>query len=840
MYRSIFYNKKSEEMAVWDDVNGFSLIPFKNFAFEEKENGKYKTLFGKSVDKVYNFQDYDPRLYESDFPIETKFLIEKYGESDEISKNHNIIIIDIETDSENGFPDMTKCDKEITAISIYDKTSNFYYCFILDKELKISENLNKENIIIYSFNNEENLLKSFLNKWEEIGPTIITGWNSCYNGENGGFDIPYIYGRIKNILGDKDVSRLSPVGICYPSKRDGTIRIAGVNCIDYMLLYKKFRYEPRPTHALGYIGKVEVNKGKVIYTGSLNKLYSEDINKYVEYNLCDVEIVKLIDEKFKFLELAMSICHTGHVPYEWYHMSSRWIEGAIINYMRKNGNYVAPNKPPRSSENDDDKFIGAYVKDPIPGLYDWVFSADINSLYPSIIRTINISVETYMGKVEGWDVDKYLKNELSELNWKNKIYSPKEFFNLLIENKLCMGSNGAVYESKQGIIPSILDNWFEKRNEYQSLVKQYDNEGNKEKSDYYNRLQHLQKIFLNSIYGILGLKSGRFYRLEDAEAVTVSGQFIIKTTEKIIIDTFKKKNKEIKNIDEIVIGADTDSNYVSAIPLIEFYNIPPEKCKEFTIELCDEIINKINNFYPILSKRMFNSNNNKIKILGESICKTMLWTSKKHYAYHEVFDLKKGKNTDKVKFKGLDVVRSSFPEKFRVFYDKFLKSILYKKSKEELDEMILDFKKNLKNSLPLEISRSTSVKFISDKGDRNYNPKGRGLFEIVDGTPGAVISALYYNDLLKKFNLSKKIESIFSGQKVRWIYLKSNEYRVDRLAMKADGTDPDEIMNIINKNLDYNKMYEAELETKLIEIYNIFHWEIPNESMKIAAQFFEF
>jgi len=154
--------------------------------------------------------------------------------------------------------------------------------------------------------------------------------------------------------------------------------------------------------------------------------------------------------------------------------------------------------------------------------------------------------------------------------------------------------------------------------------------------------------------------------------------------------------------------------------------------------------------------------------------------------------------------------------------------------------MILNFKKELKNSSPIEISRNTSVRFVSDKKDKDYNPKNRKLFEIVGGTPGAVISALYYNDLLKKFGLNKKIELIYSGQKVKWIYIKQNKYGIDRLAMKADGTDPEEIMKIINENVDYKKMYESELESKLIEIYSIFNWEIPNESMRIAAQFISF
>lgn len=522
MYKSIYYDKSKELLHLWDDELGYVCKKFKNFAFAKSEFGRYTTLQGEKVDKIYDFNYENPNNYESDLPVETKILMELYRDIDEPAKNIKTLIIDIETDSTGGFPNMKTFDKEITAFSYYERLTNQYKCLILDKDHQVTAGNVKENVEIIPFDNEESLLKGILNTFEQIRPDIVTGWNACYNGYFGdgcGFDIPYIYGRICNILGDKEASRLSEIGVCYVKKRDSTVVIAGVNTIDYMLLYKKFRFEPRQSYTLDFIGKTEFGKGKVKYEGSLNALYKDDINKFIEYNLCDVEIVKMLDDQFKFLDLAVSVTSAGHVPYEWFHMSSRFIEGAIITYMRRNGNMVAPNKPMNieddveqqmmdkleemqngneEEDGDDDKFRGAYVKNPIPGLYSWVLSVDIKSLYPSAIRTINISPETYIGKVENWNVDDFVGGIMKEVKIADETYSIDEFKKFINDEKIHISTVGAMYNGKKlGIVPSILSMWFTQRLEFQDLMKKYSKDGDKDKEAYYTRRQHVQKIFLN-------------------------------------------------------------------------------------------------------------------------------------------------------------------------------------------------------------------------------------------------------------------------------------------------------------------------------------------------------
>jgi len=462
MYKSVYYEKSKELLHLWDDELGYVCQKFKNYAFAKSEFGRFQTMHGHKVDKIFEFNYDNPNNYEADLPVESKALIEIYGHTDEPAKNIKTLIIDIETDSTGGFPNMTTFDKEITAFSYYDKSTDQYKCLILDKENKVTE-YTKDNIEVLSYDNEESLLKAILRTFEEIRPDIVTGWNTSFNGDGPGFDIPYIYGRISRVLGKNEASRLSEINQCYVKKRDQSVVIGGVNCIDYMLLYKKFRFEPRPTYRLDYIGQLEVGKGKINYTGSLNQLYKEDINKFIEYNLCDVQIVKMLDDQFKFLDLAVSIYTVGHVPFEWFHLSSRFIEGAIITYMRRNGNIVAPNKPVKieddieeqaikkleelqGGEDDDEGFTGAYVKNPIPGLYSWVFSADINSLYPSTIRTLNISPEQRIGKITDWNSEDFISGKLKEIKIANETYTIDEFKKFIENEHIAISGCGVMYK----------------------------------------------------------------------------------------------------------------------------------------------------------------------------------------------------------------------------------------------------------------------------------------------------------------------------------------------------------------------------------------------------------
>jgi DNA polymerase elongation subunit (family B) len=864
MYKSIYYETYKELLHLWDDELGYVCRKYKNFAFAKNEYGKYQTMHGQKVDKIYQFEYDNPSHYEADLSAETKILIELYGDTDEPAKNLKTLIIDIETDSTNGFPSMDKFDKEITAFSYYDRAADQYKCLILDKEKRVQE-YTKDNISVLAFETEESLLHGILRTFEEIRPDIVTGWNVCFNGDNAGFDIPYIYGRIKNILGQNEAKRLSEINQCYVKKKDNSVVIAGVNCIDYMLLYKKFRFEPRPTHRLDYIGQLEVGKGKIQYTGSLNQLYKEDINKFIEYNLCDVQIVKMLDDQFKFLDLAVSICTVGHVPFEWFHMPSRFIEGAIINYMRKHGNMVAPNKPVKiadededrflqhtqkleeieGEEDDDDSFVGAYVKNPIPNLYAWVFSADINSLYPSTIRTLNISPETYIGKVENWDVDAFMSGELQSVKIGSETHSIDEFKKFINDEKIQISSIGAMYSSTtSGIVPSILDLWFSQRLEFQSLVKKYTSEGNKGLEAYYTRRQHCQKIFLNSVYGILGLASNRFYSKDNAESTTLSGQTIIKTSEKMVIEYFKKiyakYGKDLENEKNVVQYIDTDSLYISVDELANIEGIKEEDRKDYTKKVCTEVVDIINNFYPILSKRLFNADVNKIKIAADTINKTALWKKKKAYALYKVYDMGKEKDVNKIEIKGLSSVRSDFPLKFKEFLEKFLKDVLYREGEENVSKSVLNLVEHINSCTILELAKNTSVKFYSEKKGINFNPKNRKPFTVEKGATAQCKAALMYNDLLKHFNLTKTVEPIYTGQKIKYVYLKENMYGVDALAFKADGTDPKEILDIIEMYCDKKKMYEAVLLNKIADFYNILKWTMPSLEKVKASQFFEF
>jgi DNA polymerase elongation subunit (family B) len=869
MYKSIYYDKLKGLLHLWDDELGYVCRKYRNYAFMKSEFGKFQTLHGEKVDKIYDFKYGDYNTYESDLTAETKILVDLYRDQDDPPKNLKTIIIDIETDTTGGNPDVNIFNKEITAFSYYERMTNLYKCLLLDKDGQV-DGYTKDNTEVITFSDEESLLNGILTVFEQIRPDIVTGWNICYNGyygDGGGFDIRYIYGRICKILGVNQANRLSEIGKCYVKERDKTVVIAGVNTLDYLLLYKKFRFEPRQNYTLDHIGTVEFGQGKIKYEGSLHKLYKEDIKKFIEYNLCDVEIVKKLDDQFKFLDLAVGVTSIGHVPFEWFHMSSRFIEGAIITYMRRNGNIVAPNKPiaiddeveeqamahynklmkekGEEEEDDDDSFVGAYVKNPVPQLYSWVFSVDINSLYPSTIRTLNISPETYIGRIADWSVENYVGNKLTEVKIAGETYSVDEFKNFINTEQINVSSIGAMYDGKKaGIIPTILDMWFTQRIEFQDLMKKYGKEGNKEKEEYYSRRQHVQKIFLNSVYGILGLNSSRFYSKDNAESTTLTGQTIIKTSEKIVIEYFKEKynkyNKTIDNVDNVVQYIDTDSLYVSVAALGALEGIKEEDMKEYTKKVCSEIVERLNAFYPTITKKMFNSDNNKIKIAADTINSTALWKKKKAYALNQVYDMSKNKDVSKMKVVGLSSVRSDFPLKFKTFYEQFLKDILNRQGLTNINKKVLELCENLKNCTIVELAKNTSVKFFSEKKGINFDPKKRQKFVIEDGATAQCKAALMYNDLLVKFKLNTKVEPIYSGQKIKYVYLADNPYGIDALAFKNDGTDPKEIMDIINEYCDKNRMYTSVLENKIEDFYRILGWQMPSLVEAKASEFFEF
>jgi DNA polymerase elongation subunit (family B) len=558
-------------------------------------------------------------------------------------------------------------------------------------------------------------------------------------------------------------------------------------------------------------------------------------------------------------------------------------------YLRRNGGLIAPNKPAHGreeyeerDEEDEEGFSGAFVKEPVPGRYNWVFDLDLTSMYPNIIISLNISPETKVGKVIGvnyteasriekrrsilkeieamdkkekeklwsdeeakeeyiqkrcneFDMEYHVREQLEQYRLGATNYTKDEFRNLIKDANYSLSSNGVLYKTDQpGVVPTLLTLWFKQRKEMRKKAAEYKKAGNTEMYNFYNQRQQVQKILLNSFYGVLGLPIFRFYDVDNAEAVTTSGVDIIQTTSKAI-NIYYKKSLEVDSGDW-VIYSDTDSCFVDAIPIIKkrFPNIDFNNDDEMTkaiMSVTTEVQDYVNKFYDIMARRFFNIETHTFDAKQEVISKTSFWLAKKRYAQWIIHKEGSLLSKPELEVKGIDVVRTS---------DLFLRKLLTNTPKMEIDDMILKMCEDIKTLPVIEIAKNTSVKFVSRDGNKNYNPDDRTSLHFEDGTPAQVKAALAYNDLIHKFGIDIICEPIHHGSKIKWVYLQKNGYGIDAIAMKGDGNDADELLNFINDNVDRKKMFEKELKSKLIDFYGVLKWTFPNPSVKTAATFFNF
>ena len=876
MYQSIYIERGegfgNDTVHLWDDEMGYRTIPFKNFdyAYKPDNSGNHISMTGVRLAKTKRYRRDDPSLFESDLPPETRILTDLYLNEDNVSTGHKVMFFDIEVSMENGIPNIEEPNNEVTSIAYYDAAIDEYHVLVIDKE-GTHASYTKDNVVVDFYENELDLLYAFLDQYEAIGPTIISGWNSDY------FDVPYLYNRIRQLCGSNTAKRMSPIGKIKYSKFRKRYQIAGVTALDYLDLYKKFSYGQKPNYRLDTIGRLEVNMGKTEYTGTLDELFKNDLETFIEYNLQDVRILVEMDKKLKLIELVRGICHICHVQYDDYYYSSRFLEGAIITYLHRKG-IIATNKPAdgremmdERRENDEEGFAGAYVRPPAPGLYDWVYSLDLQSLYPSIIMSLNISPETKIGFVTNWNVDAHMAGNIEEYNIRGAkeddiVKLPKASFLKYMKNeRLNISSNGVLYNTvNTGIIPEILDVWFAERVEYKNLMKKYATEGNTEMADFYDRRQNIQKIFLNSIYGLLGLPIFRFFDIDNALAVTATGQDVIKKSARFVSDLYVAKNapektplylieykktlaaemkkvnskltqndvNELLRADDHCIYIDTDSLYFSSEPL------RPETAdaKQFTIKLARAVEAKLNQFYTELAKDAFFCEKHRLVIKGESVVETGIWLAKKRYAMSVVYDLEKNVDVDnKMKVKGLDVVRSSFPPAFRDFMNGMMKDILRKVGKEDVDKNVLEFRSHLDGMDYLSVARNTTVNNISQ-----YDTFSRQLNDYQKGTPAAVKAAINYNCLLKHFGLENRYEEIADGEKVKYVYLTQNPYNLEAIAVRGYN-DPPQIVELAKQYIDYKMLFESELQSKLEDFYAAMKWgNIPTEVNQNASDWFSF
>ena len=528
-----------------------------------KRKTKYKTLTGdpvepirpglvrdcrefiKKYDGVQNFDVYgnDRYIYQ--------YISEMYPEPEvkfDISKI-KLTTLDIEVKSENGFPDVESAAEEILLISIQDYTT---------KQIRTwgqgPFNNKQDNVIYKSFDSEYELLNAFINWWmiEENTPEVITGWNIEL------YDIPYLSRRLERVLGEKLMKRLSPWGlvtedeIYIAGRKNIAYDVGGITQLDYLNLYKKFTYKAQESYRLDYIASVELGQQKLDHSeyDTFKDFYTQGWQKFVEYNIIDVELVDRLEDKMKLIELAITMAYDAKANYVDVFSQVRMWDTIIYNYLKKRNIVI----PPKNRSQKDAKYAGAYVKEPIPGKYDWVVSFDLNSLYPHLIMQYNISPETLLdARHPSVTVDKILNQDLT--------------FEMYKDNAVC--ANGAMYRKDiRGFLPELMEKIYKDRTIYKKKMLEAKQQYEKKKTKALekeiarcNNIQMARKIQLNSAYGAIGNQYFRYYKLANAEAITLSGQVSIRWIENKMN---QKINQILKTEDvDYVIASDTDSIYLN-------------------------------------------------------------------------------------------------------------------------------------------------------------------------------------------------------------------------------------------------------------------------------------
>ena len=569
MYQSIYYDHKSYTYYLRDDQTGWSQFQYQPTYWKRVDDWSEKAqpvLTGGWAVPTKKYNKEDPNLLEKDIDKCLVVLRELYYKQDDVVPEwHNIVYLDIEIEMGGALtPEYVKsAPMPITSIALIDVTTKTKICFIVDKSKEIQET-NQDGKLIIPCGSEKELIKRFLDKWEELDPTIVVGWNSDY------FDIPYIYFRLQQIVGD-EVLRLSPIRkVNYRDFAGETqITIGGINHLDYMLLHKKYIMKEEPSYKLGDIGLKYVNLGKVEYEGNLNTLFKNDLNKFIDYNLRDVEIVEQLEGKLKFIELTIMISHICNIPYESIYWNTVMNEGAILKYLRREG-IISPNKPTTHNpalKIANETYAGGYLLEPIPGLYFDVIDLDFTSLYPSIIKSLNLGIETLVGRIRVEHNATYEQNhsleklkerdpneeviveKLDKTNYtlKSAKIKIKTLVDLIEKNDYTISASGAIFDTnEQSVCSTILQGWFEKREHYRALKKKAGKEEDWANYKLYDLFQHAFKILQNAMYGTYAKNGWRYTdgHLICSAAITNSGQRLTMSTIDFVND--KVNNEYLK------------------------------------------------------------------------------------------------------------------------------------------------------------------------------------------------------------------------------------------------------------------------------------------------------
>ena len=738
---------------------------------------------------VYGNQAYLYQWISDNFP----------GEVDYDPSKIRVFTIDIETAAENGFPDIESADQEILLITVKDSFTGIYHVWG-SRPYKTS----KAEVNYTHCADEQELLKMYLAWWTENYPDVITGWNVQL------FDVPYICNRLARILGDKTTKLFSPWKLLssreinIQGRKNISFDVSGITVLDYLDLYRKFTYTNQESYRLDHIAFVELGQQKLDHSeyDTFKQFYTNDWKKFVDYNIHDVRLVDQLEDKMKLMDLAFTLAYDAKVNLEDVFSQVRVWDAIIYNYLRKRNIAI----PPKIKQEKSVQYAGAYVKEPVPGIYDWVVNFDLNSLYPHLIMQYNISPETLVDERHPKaSVDRILNRDFIT----NKDYA-------------CC-ANGAMYRKDvRGFLPELMEKIYDERKVYKRKMLDAKQEYEASPSDSlqktisrYNNFQMARKIQLNSAYGAIGNQYFRYYKLANAEAITLSGQVSIRWIEGEV-NSYLNTVLQTKGVD-YVIASDTDSIYLNLGPLVTkfFSNKSGDKAAIVSIldKICQEKLEPfIERSYQELATYV-SAYDQKMQMKRENIADRGIWTAKKRYILNVWNSEGVAYAEPKMKIMGLETARSSVPQFFRDRLKKAFRLIMSSDN-----DTVIDYIAKCKK----ETRKANLAEVAFPRGCNNIGNYTHPPTIYKKGCPIHVRGALLYNHYIKKHKIENKHARIQEGEKIKFIYLREpNPIQENVISFFQDL--PSEFG--LEKYIDFDKQFEKAFYEPLRTVLECIGWK---------------
>lgn len=776
--------------------------------------------FIKQYEDVQGFKIYGMNRFEY------QFIAEKHPDHIDWDINHiNITNIDIEVGSENGFPEPASASEPITAITFKNNQGKFIV-------LGCGQFQNYRDDVWYiQCRDEIELIKRFIEEWAADYPDIITGWNVKF------FDIPYLVNRIRRVLGEEWAKRLSPWNnlterTVFMMGRDQVAYVPlGISILDYIELYRKFAPggNSQESYKLDAICNVEIGEKKLSYEeyGNLHQLYRLNYQKFIEYNIRDVELVGKLDDKLKLIELTLTLAYDNKCNYDDVFTQVRMWDVIIYNHLRKKNIVIPPNEKHRK----DEAYVGAHVKDPLLGMHKWVASFDLNSLYPHLIMQWNISPDTIIEPEDYTDDHrKILANNVSV----DSLLSMDVDLVRLADLACTLTPNGQFFtKERHGFLPELMEEMYNDRSAYKKKAIEAKKELEKESDTAkryeiekriarYNNLQLAKKVSLNSAYGALGNEFFRFFDIRQASGITTSGQLAIRWIEKKINEYI---NKLLRTENEdYVIASDTDSIYLSLDRLVSKTIVeqkPHADTKQiikFMDKVCEDKIQPfIDKAYAELAEYV-NAYEQKMQMKREALADKGIWTAKKRYILNVYNNEGVEYAKPKVKVMGLEMIKSSTPAYCRKILWQSI-DILLNKTQDDMIEFIEHHRTEFKKQPIADIAFPRGVNGLEKFSDKKAI--------IAKGCPIHVRGSLMYNHIIRMKKLEKTYPFIQEGEKIKFIFLKEpNTIQSNIIAFPQSL--PKEFD--LDKYIDYNMQFEKSFVEPLKIILDSIGWKTEQVS----------